>query len=96
MPLPHAPPLSRADNTPCCHDCEAADTLVAIGAVPDWGMGRTAVANDRQEQLRLPGWPIGLVQMRLMRPSAEGDMARHHEWLEAHGMSVLEERSENE
>jgi len=82
QPLPEvAPPRLRADNTPCCHDCELADTLVALGYVPNWDMARTVVANDRQEQLRLPGAPMGLVQMGLMRPSAPGDLERHHEWL---------------
>jgi hypothetical protein len=82
QPLPDRfGPLARADNTPCCHDCQTADTLVALDYVPTWEMARTVVANDRQEQLRLPGAPMGLVQMGLMRPSQEGDLDRHHAWL---------------
>lgn len=89
QPLPElAPPLSRQNNAPCCHDCAVADTLVALGYVPDWDMARTVVSNDRQEQLRLPGAPMGLVGMRLMRPSAPGDMERHHAWLAKQGIEI--------
>lgn len=56
--------------------------MVRLGYVPDWDMARTAVSNDRQEQLRLPGAPLGLVQMGLMRPSEEGEFERHHDWLD--------------
>ena len=86
LPLPSvAPPRSRPGNKPCCHDCALADALVGMG-IPTWDMARTAVANDRQEQLRLPGAPIGLVQSGLMRPNEEGDLDRHHKWLANHGL----------
>lgn len=87
MPVPaQAPPRSRVDNQPCCLDCALADTLVHLRHVPTWAMARTVVANDRQEQLRLPGAPMGLVYMGYMRPCEDGDLDRHHEWLTAHGL----------
>jgi hypothetical protein len=86
LPLPAvAPPRSRPGNKPCCHDCALADTLVSFG-IPTWDMARTAVANDRQEQLRLPGAPIGLVQRGMMRPNETGDLERHHKWLADQGL----------
>jgi hypothetical protein len=87
QPVPQtAPPRSREDNAPCCRDCALADSLVAMRYVPTFEMARTVVANDRQEQLRLPGAPIGLVQMGLMLPNQSGDLDRHHKWLAAHGL----------
>ena len=87
QPVPAtAPPLSREDNSRCCRDCALADGLVAMGYVPEWGMARTVVANDRQEQLRLPGAPMGLVQQGLMLPNVDGDLEKHHAWLVAHGL----------
>lgn len=84
QPLPPGvmAPRSREDNVRCCFDCAAADTLVALRYVPSWDMARTAVANDRQAQYRLPGAPMGLVQMGLVRPSAEGDLERQWAWLD--------------
>ena len=89
QPLPAtAPPRSRVDNRPCCRDCAAADTLVSFGVVPTWEMARTAVSNDRQEQLRLPGAPMGLVGAGYMPANAEGDLERHWAWLDEHGLSA--------
>ena len=51
-----------------------------------WEQARIAVANDRQEQLRLPGMPIGLVASGLVRPSMPGDMEKHHAWLKEAGI----------
>jgi hypothetical protein len=86
QPIPRpAPPRSRTDNTPCCRDCALADALVGMRYVPTFKMARTVVANDRQEQLRLPGAPMGLVQMGLMLPNQDGDLERHHAWLADHG-----------
>lgn len=47
-------------------------------------MARVAVGNDRMEQYRLPGVPMGLVQMKLMRPSAPGDFEKHLKWMDTH------------
>src|SRR5215831_17906374 len=73
-------PISRMHNMKCCRDCAVADTLLAIAELPTWDMARTVVGNDRQEQLRLPGAPLGLVAMKLMLPNQEGDLERHHAW----------------
>lgn len=89
QPIPQpAPPRSREGNIPCCRDCALADALVGMGYVPTFEMARVVVANDRQEQLRLPGAPMGLVQMGLMLPNREGDLERHHTWLAGHGLPL--------
>lgn len=79
-------PLDAIDNEPCCFDCASADALMRFQKL-DFLPARIAVANDRQEQLRLPGAQIGLVQMGLVRPSAEGDLERHLKWLDRIGYS---------
>lgn len=86
MPLPPAPPTSkrRERPEPICHDCQSAETLVRLGFVPKFTMARIAVGNDRQEQFRLPGVPMGLVQAGLVRPSAKGDFERQLAWLDAY------------
>lgn len=87
QPVPAvAPPLSREDNSRCCRDCALADGLVAMQYVPTFEMARVVVANDRQEQLRLPGAPMGLVYQGLMQPNADGDLERHHAWLREKGL----------
>lgn len=85
QPLPPGAmaPLAHDGSGKCCRDCAAADTVVRLGHVPTFEMARIAVGNDRQEQLRLPGAPMGLVQAGLMRPSRSGDLEKHHAWLEA-------------
>jgi hypothetical protein len=86
QPLPaHAGPLDN-EGKPWCHDCATAELLRRIGNVPTWDMARTAVGNDRQEQYRLPGAPIGLVGRGLMKPNVHGDLARHYEWLRTAGL----------
>lgn len=88
LPVPaQAPPRSRVDNQPCCHDCALTDTMIHLKWVPTWDMARTVVGNGRQEQLRLPGAPIGLVHGGYMRPNVEGDLDRHHAWLAEHGLA---------
>jgi hypothetical protein len=52
----------------------------------NWVQARIAVANDRQEQLRLPGVKMGLVKKGIMQPSKEGDLKRHHKWLDSLGL----------
>jgi hypothetical protein len=47
-----------------------------------WEMARVATANDRQEQIRLPGAPMGLVLANITLPNAAGDFERHIAWLE--------------
>ena len=85
MPLDNPPALSREDASPCCCDCAAADAL--LGG-PMFGMdflsARICTATCRQEQLRLPGAPLGLVQAGYMRVSEAGDFEVHHDWLDVH------------
>jgi hypothetical protein len=51
-------------------------------------MARLAVGNDRMEQYRLPGVPMGLVQQRLVRPSEDGDFEDQLAWLERSGLEA--------
>lgn len=69
---------------PCCLDCASADTLLAMQQAPCFVSARIAVGNDRQEQYRLPGIPMGLVAAGLVRPSAKGDFETHLAWLDKH------------
>ena len=86
--LPEGPfaPLALDGSGKCCWDCASADTLVRMKILPRWGMARTAVGNDRMEQYRLPGVPMGLVQQKLVRPSEDGDFEDQLEWLERQGL----------
>ena len=74
--------LAVDGSGPCCQDCEAADNVQRLH-MPGmtWVAARTAVGNDRQEQLRLPGAPMGLVKAGLTKPSKPGDFDRHVAWL---------------
>lgn len=91
QPLPAGAeaPLDYEGN-PWCFDCSAASTLSRVAPALTWDMARTAVGNDRQEQLRMPGVPMGLVKTGIVRPSAEGDFERHVEWLESVGIRLAE------
>ena len=73
--------LAVDGSGPCCRDCEAADSVVRRGLLKEWGMARVAVANDRQEQLRLPGVPMGLHLEGITRASVAGELELHHDWL---------------
>ena len=67
----------------CCRDCGAADTLTKLGqGHPDWPQTRLVIGNDRAEQMRLPGAPMGLVKLRYMRASVPGEFEAHHKWLD--------------
>jgi hypothetical protein len=68
----------------CCFDCASADTLLRFpkSGVADFTMARIAVGNDRQEQYRLPGVPMGLVKAGFVRPSKPGDFEKHIAWLD--------------
>jgi len=72
--------LARDGSGKCCDDCAAADTLTSQGML--FEMARVATGNCRQEQLRLPGAPLGLVPAGYMHRSEEGDLERHLEWLD--------------
>ena len=86
--LPEGPfaPLALDGSGKCCWDCASADTLVRMKILPRWGMARTAVSNDRMEQYRLPGAPMGLVQQNLVRPSEDGDFKDQMDWLIRKGL----------
>jgi hypothetical protein len=71
------------DGKKCCFDCQAADTVVRLHMAPGWEAARIATGNDRQEQYRFPGAPLGLVGAGLLRPSEKGDFERHLKWLDA-------------
>ena len=82
QPLPEGAwaPLDM-DGDKCCFDCQAAHTLMKVVGL-NFEQARIAVGNDRQEQYRLPGAPLGLVASGLVRPSKPGDLDRQHAWLE--------------
>jgi len=97
MPLPHGAwaPLSReANRRPQCFDCASAESMVRLNMAPGFVAARIAVGNDRQEQLRLPGVPMGLVSMGLVKRSKEGDFEKHAEWLKLHVEPLLPEEVE--
>ena len=76
-------PLSRRSGIGhICRDCAAAEFLNAhILQELDFSSCRITTANERREQLRLPGAPLGLVAMRIMQPSKTGELEAHHDWL---------------
>lgn len=86
MPLHDVPAMNALamDGTgPCCRDCESADNLMKrVSAITTFDQARTVIGNDRQEQLRLPGAPLGTVQLGITRPSQEGDLGKHLRWLD--------------
>lgn len=81
MPLPFGAfaPLAQDGSGKCCVDCASADALTRDTALT-FEMARTATANCRQEEYRLPGMS-GLVRAGRMRPSAD-TLAEHTAWLD--------------
>jgi len=57
-------------------------TREVASAGMDFPMARVCVANDRCEQHRLPGVPMGLVLEGWVRASKPGDFERHLAWME--------------
>lgn len=84
-------PLDRKTNKPTCRDCAAAWALMRCTPALDWEMARVAVANDRQEQYRLPGVIMGLVQAGITQPNKAGDFKKHLEWLKYYNWFGLKE-----
>lgn len=88
MPIPPGAEaaLARDGSGRCCRDCESADTLVALGILPEFVMARVATANERMEQLRLPELArphFGLAQRKLLKLSEGPDaLERHLRWLD--------------
>lgn len=92
MPLPRtAPPLAEDGSGPCCHDCQAADTLgrMHLSGMP-FSARRVVVANERQRSLRLPEGlrkHFGMVAAGIVRASEGADaFERHIAWLEKVGI----------
>lgn len=82
--LRHKParPLARDGSGECCGDCASADTLMRWPGGMTFAMARIAVGNDRQDQYRIPGAPMGTVSMGITRPSRPGDLEDQHAWLD--------------
>lgn len=91
LPAGARAPLARDGSGKCCYDCASADTIMFGPAGIDFVMARIAVGNDRQEQYRLPGAPMGLVYAGYVRPSKPGDLEAQHAWLERENWFGLED-----
>lgn len=90
-----ARPLARDDSGECCYDCASADTLMRVAGGMTFEMARIAIGNDRQDQYRLPGIPMGTVMMGFTKPSRDGDLADQHAWLDSNDwfeLDVAEDR----
>lgn len=74
-------PIARDGSGKCCFDCASADALTGRMGLT-FLMARIAVGNDRQEQYRLPGVPMGLAMDGQIRKSAPGDLEDQHRWLD--------------
>lgn len=86
MPLPKWGPTLRSSGEPCCFDCQAADTLLAVGRLDfPFAMARLPIANERGESLRLPTGSaecMGLCSKGIMRPASLDDLNDHMQWLD--------------
>jgi len=85
LPVGAFAPLAHDGSGKCCRDCGAADAVQRVVGLPTFYHARLAVANDRQEQYRLPGAPMGLVRLGLVAPSAPGDLDDQYRWLDVMG-----------
>ena len=91
LPRPGIAPRAVSDNHPCCFDCAAADTVTKMMRKQlDFEMARVAVANDRSEQYRLPGMPMGLVLEGWVKPSRSDDFEVHRAWMDRVGLTDQE------
>lgn len=86
-------PTDKKTDEPICRDCNAAWLVLRLSQAPTWEAARIAVANDRQEQLRLPGVLMGLVKAGIVLPSKPGDLERHHRWLDHYNWFRPEENN---
>lgn len=86
MPLPQYGPRLRSTGKPCCFDCQAAETLIAITRTTmPFEMSRLPIANERLESLRLPkgaARAMGLCQQGIMRPASADDFDSHMRWID--------------
>lgn len=93
LPIGAAAPLSRFARRKVCQDCASAEAMTGTMGMT-FEMARIAVANDRQEQYRLPGAPMGLVKSGRVRPSKPGDLEDQLRWLDSMNWFGLKEQSE--
>lgn len=99
MPLPEGAFAPRAQDRSgsCCFDCASADTLTRMG-IADWEAARVSVANDRQEDLRLPDSHRPMFGLRLNRivQASVGSKAleRHQAWLDAYVPDWMDDPNE--
>jgi hypothetical protein len=92
-----APISKKYKDVRICFDCASAEALVQRAketGCPTFLMARIAVGNDRQEQYRLPGVPMGLVMAGYVRPSKPGDLEEHYKWLDENRWFGEEDREE--
>lgn len=87
-------PLARDGTGKCCFDCASADAVRRHTSGMNFEMARIAVANDRQDQYRIPGAPMGLVRMGLVRPSEPDDFEEQRNWMDRHPELFAEEVSQ--
>lgn len=73
--------LAPDGSGPCCIDCAAADRLHKTMPGMEFHSMRTCTGEDRVQQMRIPGAPLGLIQAGMMEPNKPGDWERHQAWL---------------
>ena len=90
MRLPTFPATLRTDGRPCCRDCQATETTMAMGFQhPQFGPARLTIANERCEGLTMPlGMQerFGLCKAGYIEPYSLEDLSKHSAWLERHGI----------
>lgn len=70
------------DRRPQCQDCATAGTLAKLSGAMNQAMARTAVANFRQESMRMPNVCMDLAIIYGARVSETGELHLHHRWLD--------------
>ena len=73
------------DKRKVCFDCASTATVMHVTGL-NWEQSRIAVANDRSEQYRLPGVPMGLTKDKLVKMNKEGDFEEQLDWLDEIGL----------
>jgi hypothetical protein len=71
---------------PYTEPCDAEESGPNRSTAMTWRMVRVAVGNDRRDQLRCPGLPLGLCMNGLVAVSEKGDLELHWEWLKKNGL----------
>ena len=91
MPLPKVPARLRLDGSPCCRDCQATETTMALvrGQHPMFVAARLTVSNERCAGLVMPPGlmeSFGLCAVGYVEPCSLDDLEAHIQWLERHGI----------